>query len=80
MYYLYGLKSTARPKLVATFDSDAQLLSYISWATLRINPDATRAFEQGTPLVGYNRFDAASHPLTDDDEASVVHNPTPSML
>jgi hypothetical protein len=80
MHYLYGLKPSASRRLVETFDTQAQLLAYVGWATLKVNPDGTRAFEQGRPLVGYNRFEFSAKPSTVDDETTVVHNPTPSML
>ena len=80
MRYLYGLKSGRGPKLVATFDSDEQLRGYVGWATLRENIDGTRAFEQGSPLIGYDRFENHAAPITNEDETLVVHNPTPSML
>jgi len=80
MHYLYGLKAGSGPKLVATFDSEAQLLAYVNWATLRVSPVGARAFEQGSPLVGYARFESSSIPTTDEDETQVVHNPTPNML
>ena len=34
MCYLYASKPGVERKLVATFDSDAQLLAYVGWATL----------------------------------------------
>lgn len=80
MYYLYGKKPDVDRKLVATFDTEAQLLAYVGWATLKTNADGSRKFEQGSALVGYPRFDDSSEPLTDEDESEVLHNPTPSML
>jgi len=80
MIYLYGSKPGVQRKLVATFDSQPLLLSYVNWATLRRNPDGTAKFEQGTPLTGYQRWETSSTPLTDDDPMDVVHNPSPSML
>ncbi len=80
MHYLYGLKRGKNRKLVATFDSEPMLLSYVHWATLEEQPDGTCKFEQGSPLVGYTGFERSSMPLTDDDASQVVHDPSPSML
>ncbi len=81
MHYLYGSKPGVERRLVATFDSEAQLLSYVGWATLTTHADGTRKFEQGSALAGgYNRFDRSTAPLTDEDATAVVHNPSPSML
>jgi hypothetical protein len=80
MYYLYGLKTGADRKLVATFDSEEQLLAYVGWATLKRNPDGTCKFEQGSALAGFRRWEASPTPVTNDDPNSVFHNPTPSML
>jgi hypothetical protein len=80
MYYLYGMKQGGDRKLVATFSSQAQLLAYVGWATLKSNADGSRKFEQGSALVGFPRFDSSPTPLTDEDESVVLHNPTPSML
>jgi len=80
VYYLYGSKSGTNRKLVATFDSEQQLLAYVRWATLQENPDKTRKFEQGSALVGFNRWEHSPTPLTADDAKEVLHNPTPSML
>ena len=80
MHYLYGTKSGKPRKLVAIFDSEPLLLSYLHWATLKTNPDGTKKFEQGSPLVGYTGHEHSDRPLTDDDPNQVVHNPSPSML
>jgi hypothetical protein len=80
MIYLYGSKPGVERKLVATFDSEPLLLAYVGWATLKTNPDGTAKFEQGTPLVGYQRWEMSRTPLTEDDPTEVVHNPSPSML
>ena len=80
MIYLYGSKPGVERKLVATFDSEPLLLSYVGWATLKTNPDGTAKFEQGTPLVGFTRWEKSRTPLTDEDATGVVHNPSPSML
>src|SRR5436853_6212278 len=80
MHYLYGSKRADNKKLVATFDSEAQLRAYVRWATLQQNADGTYKFEQGSPLVGYHGWESSATPLTADDPADVLHNPTPSML
>jgi len=64
---------------VATFDSEAMLLSYVRWATLSEH-DGVFKFEQGSPLVGFQGWSHASEPETEDDPAAVLHNPSPSML
>ncbi len=79
MRYLYGHKPDKPPKLVATFDSESQLLAYVRWATLSEH-DGVFKFEQGSPLVGYQGWSHAPQPLNEDDPAAVVHNPSPSML
>jgi hypothetical protein len=79
MYYLYGSKATTPRKLVATFDSQQQLLAYVRWATLS-EKEGVHKFEQGSPLVGYTGWLHSDEPLTEDDRQAVVHNPTPSML
>ena len=79
MYYLFGSKAGAARKLVATFDSEPQLLAYVRWATLSEH-DGVFKFEQGSPLVGYQGWDYSASPQTDDNPAAVVHNPSPSML
>jgi hypothetical protein len=80
MYYLYASKPGVPRKLAATFDTEEQLLAYASWATLQVNPDGTCKFEQGTPLVGFDRWERSATPRTDESPEAVVHNPTPSML
>jgi hypothetical protein len=80
MHYLYGSKPGVTRRLVATFDSEEQLLAYVNWATLSRKPDGTSKFEQGSALVGFQTWERASKPLNDDDPAEVVHNPSPSML
>ena len=80
MQYLYGSKTKGGRKLVATFDSQQQLLAYVRWATLQENADNTCKFEQGSALVGYSRWEHSPTPLTADDAAVVPHNPSPSML
>ena len=80
MYYLYGSKPGVDRRLVATFDSEQQLLAYVRWATLKRNDDQTIKFEQGSPLVGYHRWEHSGEPLTAEDSATVSHNPSPSML
>jgi hypothetical protein len=80
MYYLYGLKPGVQHKLVATFDSDAQLQAYVGWATLSKGPDGASKFEQGSALASYRGWEKSARPLSDDDATQVVHNPSPSML
>jgi hypothetical protein len=80
MHYLYGSKPSIERKLVATFDSEQQLLAYVRWATLHENTDGTAKFEQGSALSSYNGWQHSRTPLTDEDTAQVLHNPTPSML
>jgi hypothetical protein len=79
MYYLYGSKVGAGKKLVATFDSQEQLLAYVRWATLSEHDDV-RQFEKGSALASCHQFDYSSEPLTAEDTTAVDHNPTPSML
>lgn len=81
MHYLYGLKPGSPRKLVATFDTQPQLLAYVNWATLSRKPGGPSKFEQGSALAGgYQSWEQSDTPLTDDDPESVVHNPSPSML
>lgn len=80
MHYLYGTKRDGTRRLVATFDSEQQLLSYVRWATLESHGPQRGKFEQGSPLVGSDSWDHTSELNTPDDPASVPHNPTPSML
>lgn len=79
MYYLYGSQPGVERKLVATFGSEQQLLAYVHWATLSVG-DGLYKFEQGSPLAGYQSWSYADEPLTEEDAASVEHNPSPSML
>jgi len=80
MYYLYGCKRDVPRRLVATFDSQQQMLAYVRWATLRTNDDGTAKFEQGSALSSYTGHETSGEPLTQDDPEAVLHNPTPSML
>ena len=80
MQYLYGSKPGLPRRLVATFDSEPQLLAYVRWATLQDLGDRRGKFEQGSALAGYQSWETAAEPLTDDDASLIVHNPTPSML
>jgi hypothetical protein len=80
MHYLYASKPGVSRKLVATFDSEPQLLAYVGWATLKTNPNGTGKFEQGSALASYQRWEQSDTPLTGDDATEVVHNPSPSML
>jgi hypothetical protein len=80
VHYLYASKSGVSRKLVATFDSEPQLLAYVGWATLRTNPDGTAKFEQGSALAGYQRWEQSGLPLTGEDATLALHNPSPNML
>ncbi|HEX3725273.1 MAG TPA: hypothetical protein VHV08_03480, partial [Pirellulales bacterium] len=79
MYYLYGAKPNVPQRLVATFDSEQQLLAYVRWATLSEEQGQCK-FEQGSSLASYRGWSHSHEPLTDDDPAVVAHNPSPSML
>jgi len=79
MYYLYGSRPGASTRLVATFGSEEQLLAYVRWATLSEH-DGVRQFEKGSSLAGYHEYSFSSEPVTNDDAATVDHNPSPSML
>jgi hypothetical protein len=80
MHYLYGTKKGVPRRMVATFDSEPQLLAYVRWATLEESGERSGKFEQGSALASYNRWESSHEPLTDEDESLVEHNPTPSML
>jgi hypothetical protein len=80
MRYLYGSKQGIARKLVATFDSEQQLLAYVRWATLKASAHQAGKFKQGSGLASYSAWEQSAVPLTEDDEADVVHNPSPSML
>jgi hypothetical protein len=58
----------------------AAVLAYVHWATLSGDGDKTPKFEQGSALAGYSGWECSEELLTDDDETSVVHSPTHSML
>jgi hypothetical protein len=77
---LYASKKAAPLRLVATFDSEPQLLAYVRWATLEETGERSGKFEQGSVLAGYSRWESSRQPLTDDDDSLVEHNPTPNML
>jgi hypothetical protein len=80
MHYLYGSKRDVPRRLVATFGSEQQLLSYVHWATLRDDGQRRGKFEQGSALASYDAWESSAQPLTDDDATAVIHNPSPSML
>ena len=80
MHYLYGSKRSVQRRLVATFDSEPQLRAYVGWATLKDLGEQRGKFEQGSALAGFDAWESATSSLTEEDETSVVHNPTPSML
>ena len=80
MRYLYGSKKGVPRKLVATFGSQQQLLSYVRWATLEELGEQSGKFEQGSALAAYNSWEQSDTPLTEEDASAVVHNPSPTML
>ena len=80
MHYLYGSKRSGPLRLVATFDSEQQLRSYVRWATLKSEGEGRGKFEQGSSLATSDAWESADHPLTEEDAEAVDHNPTPSML
>lgn len=80
MRYLYAAKPGVPRRLVATFDSQQQLLAYVRWATLQSQGDRSGKFEQGSALAGYGSWEESDQPLTEEDAAQVVHNPSPTML
>ena len=80
MHFLYGHKKNVLRRLVGTFSSEPQLLSYVRWATLESSGERTGKFEQGSVLAGYDGWEPSHEPLTDEDPSAVEHNPTPSML
>jgi hypothetical protein len=80
MRYLYATKRGGPRRLVATFDSEQQLRSYVRWATLKETGKQAGKFEQGSTLASYDAWEESKEPLTEDDAAAVVHNPSPSML
>lgn len=80
MWCLYGLKPGKTQTLVATFDSEAQLRAYVQWATLSMQPDGSRSFEQKTPLTGYRDFAYDEQRDLMSDDVDLPHNPSPSML
>ena len=79
MHFLYGVRPGSPARLVATFDTEAQLKAYLLWATLS-RQEGVCQFEKGSALAGYHQATQSSQPLTNDDPAAVDHNPTPSML
>jgi hypothetical protein len=80
MHYLYGLKMSGLRHLVATFGSEQQLLAYVGWATLQDFGNHRGRFEQGSALASYEAWEQATEPLTEEDAAASLYNPTPSML
>lgn len=80
MHYLYASKRNVERRLVATFDSEQQLLAYVRWATLEDHGQQRGKFEQGSTLAGYDAWERSTDPLTEDDPEGVEHNPTPTML
>jgi hypothetical protein len=80
MHYLYASKKDGPRRLVATFDSQQQLLAYVRWSVLKDLGGQTAKFEQGSVLAGYHAWEQSPDPLSDEDAAEVAHNPTPTML
>jgi hypothetical protein len=80
MYYLYASKKGRPQRLVATFSSEQQLLTYARWATLESTGPQSGKFEQGSVLAGYESWESADRPLDEADAAEVEHNPSPHML
>jgi hypothetical protein len=80
MHYLYGSKASDPRRLVATFSSLEQLLTYVRWATLEELGVRRGKYEQGSALAGYSGWEDSVEPLTEEDPREVVHNPSPSML
>lgn len=80
MHYLYGTKKDIPRRLLATFDSDEALRSYVRWATLKSLGGNKGKFEQGSVLAGYDEWSSSDQPLTQEDPHEVVHTPTPNML
>lgn len=80
MHYLYASKRHVPRKLVATFGSQQQLLTYVRWATLQETGERLGRFEQGSALAGYDGWEESTEPLTEEDADAVVYNPSPSML
>lgn len=81
MHYLYGSKRGGPFRLVATFDSEQQLLAYVRWATLESTEEQRGKFEQGSALASYDAWERSTQPLNEAEDAEEArHNPTPSML
>ena len=80
MHHLYGSKRGGAARLLATFDSEQQLLAYVRWATLESQGHQRGKFEQGSALAGCDAWLKSIEPLTDDEATNALHNPTPSML
>ena len=78
-YFLYGAKQGGSRTLVATFNSDQQLLAYVRWATLS-HTQGVFKFEQGSVLSGYQSWGFTRQPLPHENPEEVAHNPSPSML
>jgi hypothetical protein len=79
MDYLYGSRPGLPRRFMASFDSEAQLLAYVRWATLSQH-GGVRRFEKGSSLAGFHDFNYTGEPVTNDDPATADHNPSPSML
>jgi hypothetical protein len=79
MYYLYGAKTGGPSKLVATFDGEQRLLSYVRWATVSTQGQSHK-FEQGSSLAGYQNWSYTQEPRPEDDVQAADHNPSPNMM
>ena len=80
MWNLYGIKGDSPRKLVAMFDSEQQLQAYVSYATLKTEPDGTHKFEQKTPLASYTNY---AYERAEPGQAvpeDLPVNPSPGML
>ena len=80
MHYLYGSKRGGPLKLVATFDGEQQLRSYVRWATVESHGPRHGKFEQGSALAGYDVWESSAQPLNEDDPQQALHAPTPNMM
>jgi hypothetical protein len=63
MHDLYGSRPGTPRRLVATFDSEAQLSAYVRWATLAEH-GGIRQFEKGSSLAGFHEFSYSGEPVT----------------
>jgi hypothetical protein len=66
--------------VVATFDTEQQLRTYVRWEKLSKDGDNRGTFEHGIALASCESWEKSSQQLTDEDAANFAHNPDPSML